>query len=105
MARCHASRALEIDALGDRQPVEVAAQAIEPQFNRAEPDPLATAENARAARLDIVLGRDCDTDRAAEIYAVGPVVEIDQHSERMARAALPSRRIRHRLGGFTGDLA
>jgi hypothetical protein len=37
---------LEIDALGDRQAVEVAAQAIEPQLDRAEPDPFAAAENA-----------------------------------------------------------
>jgi hypothetical protein len=42
------SSALEIDALGDREAVELAAQAVEAQFNGAQPHPFAPAEDARA---------------------------------------------------------
>src|SRR5262249_28534025 len=40
---------LEIDALGDRQTVEMAPQAIEPQFAPPRRPPVAAAEDARAA--------------------------------------------------------
>src|SRR5207245_8064746 len=64
------SGALEIDALGDREAVKVAAQAVEPQFDRAEAHPFAPAEDARAARLGGALSRDADADRPAEVDPV-----------------------------------
>src|SRR5579884_4397261 len=97
--------ALKVDALGHRQVVEKAAQAIQPQLHGAEPHPVAPAEDARAARLHLVLGRDADADRAAEVDAVRPVVEIDQHGERMACRRLPPRRLRDGFGGLAVDLA
>src|SRR5688572_28197022 len=68
------SGALEIDALGDGQAIEMAAQALEAEFDSTEPDPFAAAEDARSARLGLRLGGDRETDRAAEIDPVGAVV-------------------------------
>jgi hypothetical protein len=44
-----ASRFLEVGALVHRQPLEIAAQAIESQLDRAQPHPLATADDAAPA--------------------------------------------------------
>src|SRR5271170_8237650 len=63
------SHAFEIGAFGDREALEVAAQAVEAELDGAEADPLAAAIDARAARLDPLLGVDCEIDAAAEIDA------------------------------------
>jgi hypothetical protein len=82
---------LEIGAFGDGEALEVAAQAVEAEFDGAEPDPVAAAIDARAAGFDTLLGGDCGMDAAAEIDAVGAVVDFDEHGERVGRAGLLAR--------------
>src|SRR5579872_5156335 len=98
------SVSLEIDALGDRQAVEEAAQTVEAQFDRAEAHPFAPAENARATGFAAIRGGDADADRAAEIDPVVAVFEIDQHRQRVARAAFAPDSARDRFGRLLGDL-
>jgi hypothetical protein len=43
---------LEIGALGDREALEVAAQAVEAELDRTQADPVAAAINPRATGLD-----------------------------------------------------
>src|SRR5207302_8681099 len=88
--------AFEIDALGDRQAIKGAAQAVEAEFDGAEAHPFAAAEDARAAGFGLPLAGDADADRAAEIDPVGAVVEVGQHRQRMARAPGAPRRLGHR---------
>src|SRR5262249_15500224 len=83
---------------------ELAAEAVEAEFDSAEADPLPTAEDARAARHGLLLGGDADADRAAKIDPVGAVVEIDQDGERVTGAGLPARRFGDDLGGLAADL-
>jgi hypothetical protein len=80
------SHPLEIGALGDREAVEVAAQAVEAELDGAQADPVAAAINARAAGFDSVLGGDGEMDAAAEIDTVRAVVDFDQHGESMGCA-------------------
>jgi hypothetical protein len=54
--------------------VEVAAQAVEAELDDTQAHPVAAAIDARAARLDPLLGSDLEVDAAAEIDAVGAVV-------------------------------
>src|SRR5437660_1698172 len=97
--------AFEIDALGDGQAVKGAAQAVEAEFDGTETHPFAAAEDARAAGFGVPLAGDADADRAAEIDAVGAVVEVDQHRQRVARAAVAPCRLGHRASAVAGDLA
>src|SRR5579872_5136991 len=62
---------LEVDALDHRQALEVAAQAIQAQFDGPEPYPIPTSEDARTSEADVALGRDRNPDGAAEIDAIG----------------------------------
>ena len=78
---------LEIDAFVDRQSQQVAAQAIEPEFGRADAHPVAAAQHPRLPRNRAEHIGDADADRAAEIRPVGAVVELDQHGERVTGAA------------------
>src|SRR5579872_5494829 len=77
------SHLLEVDALGDRQAAQVAAQTIHAELDCAEAHPVAAADDARAPRHDLRRGRDADVDRAAEIDAVGALVDRDQHRQRV----------------------
>src|ERR1700733_15183987 len=70
---------LEVDSLDYGQALQEAAQAIEGQFDSAQSDPFASAENARPADLDPVGGGDADPDGAAEVDAIGTVIQFDQH--------------------------
>src|SRR2546430_10093935 len=74
---------LEIDALVHRQSLQIAAQAVEAHFDRAEAHPLAAADDAAAAWRDVVLGRDRETHGACKFDPVRTFIEIDQHRERM----------------------
>ena len=75
-------------ALGDRETLEVAAQAVETELNGTQPHPVAAAIDARAARFHPLLGGDREMDAAAEIDAVGPAVDLDQQRQRMGRERL-----------------
>ena len=72
------SHPLEIGALGDRQTLEVAAQAVAAELDRAEAHPVAAAIDARATGFHPFLGGDREVDAAAEIDAVGAVIDLDQ---------------------------
>ena len=52
----------EIDALVDRQVLQIPAQAIETHFHRTESYPVAAADNARAAQDSLVRRRDRQAD-------------------------------------------
>jgi hypothetical protein len=95
----------KIGALGDRQALQVAAQAVEAELHGAEADPVAPAIDARAAGVDPFLSRDREMDAAAEIDAVGAVVDLDQHREGMAGASLLAHGARHRVGGLAAHFA
>src|SRR5262249_36522966 len=78
--------ALEVDALVDRQVEQVAAQAVEPQLDRARAHPVAAADQAGLARHGGLAVGDADADRAAEVGSVADpvIVELDQQGKRMA---------------------
>jgi hypothetical protein len=80
---------IEVGALGDRQTLQVAAQAVEAELDRTQAHPIAAAIDARAG-FDALLGGDREMDAAAEIDAVGAVVDLDQHRERVGCAGLPA---------------
>ena len=88
---------LEVGALGDRQTLQVAAQAVEAELDRTQAHPIAAALDARAG-FDALLGGDREMDAAAEIDAVGAVVDLDQHRERVGCAGLPVHCARRPLG-------
>ena len=67
------SHPLEIGALGDREALEVTAQAVEAELDRTQAHPVAAAIDARAAGFDAVSGGDREVDAAAEIDTVGAV--------------------------------
>src|SRR5262249_11013321 len=75
-------------ALVDRQALEVPAQAVEAELDRAEANPLAAAENPAPSRCGVVGRRDGERDGAAEGDPVGALVEGDQDGQRVARAGL-----------------
>ena len=50
-------------------------------------------------------GRDREADRPAELDPVRALVEVDQDGQRMRRAGVPSRGLRHGLGRLARDLA
>ena len=68
---------LEIGALGDWEGLEVAAQAVEAEFDGAEPRPVAAAIDARTAGFDPICGGDREMDAAAEIDAVGAIIDLE----------------------------
>src|ERR1700712_5425008 len=82
---------LEVDAFDHGQALQVAAQAAGPDSPRAKPHPVSPAENARAAEHDLARGGDADPDGAAEIDAIGAVIEVDQHRQRMRGTGLAAR--------------
>src|SRR5438876_6374468 len=96
---------LEIGAFGDGEGLEVAAKAVEAELDRTQAHPVAAAIDARAAGLDALLGSDREMDAAAEIDAVGAVIDLDQHRERVRGAGLLAHRTRHRLGRLAGEFA
>src|SRR5580765_4903437 len=102
---CGSSRLLEVDSLGHRQPLEIAAQAVEPHLGGPEAHPLAPSENPTASGFGAVSGCDRQTDGTAEVDLVRPVVEVDQHRQRVARAGPPSCGVRDRLGDLARELA
>src|SRR6059036_971994 len=83
----------------------MAPQAVERQLDGAEPHPLAAADDATAPRGDVVRGGDGQADGAAELDAVGALVEVDQHGQRVARTRLLPRRARDGLGRLARRLA
>src|SRR5438093_7499899 len=99
------SRLFEVDPLVHRQPLEMAAQAVEPHLAGTQAHPLAPAENAAASGIGALGGRDRPAYGAAEVDPVGAVVEIDQHRQRVARAGVAPRRSRHRFRRLAGQLA
>src|ERR1700736_1533493 len=96
---------LEVGALGHRQGLEVAAQAVEAELDGTQAHPGAAAIDARAAGLDALLASDREVDAAAEIDAVGAVIDLDQDREGVRGAGLLAHRTRHRLGGLAGEFA
>src|SRR5580704_15679106 len=96
---------LEIGAFGDGEALEVAAQAVEAELDRAEAHPVAAAIDAGAAGFDAVLGGDREIDAAAEIDTVGAVIDFDQHGESMAGAGFLARRSGHLLGRLAAQFA
>ena len=61
----------------------MAAQAVEAELDGTQAHPVATAIDARAARLDPVPRGDREMDAAAKIDAVGAVIDLDQYRERV----------------------
>src|SRR4030095_12550481 len=102
---CCSSRLLEVDSLGHRQRLEIAAQAVEPHLGGPEAHPLAPSENSTAPGFGAVSVRDRQTDGTAEVDLVRPVVEVDQYRQRVARAGPPSRGLRDRLRPLPRELA
>src|SRR3989442_12855535 len=91
-ARRAISRLLEVDPLVHRQPLEMAAQAVEPHLAGTQAHPLAPAENATAPGIGPLGGRDRQADGAAEVDPAGAVLPIDQHRQRVAGpGAAPAR--------------
>jgi len=70
-----ASGFLEVDPFDHRQPLQEPAQTIEGQFDRAQSDPFASAQDPRAAELDPLGGGDADADGAAEVDPIGAVIQ------------------------------
>ena len=101
--RC--SHPLEIGALGDREALQVAAQAVEAELDGTEAHPVAAAIDPRAARFDPVSGGDREMDAAAEIDAVGAVIDLDQHRQRVAGAGLPAYGLGHLFGRLAAHFA
>src|ERR1700730_11384035 len=95
----------EIGALGDREALEIAAQAVEAELDGAEAHPVATAVNARAAGFHTFLGGDREIDAAAEIDAVGTVVDLDQYRQGVTCAGLLAGCAGHRLGRLAAQFA
>src|SRR5436305_11925921 len=60
----------------------------------AEAHPVAAADDAGAAGDGVCRGRDRDADRGAEIDAVGPLVERDQHGQDRKSTRLNSSHVR-----------
>src|SRR5215472_17710552 len=89
------SHPFEIGVFGDRQALQIAAQAVEAELDRTEPQPVAAAIDARAAGFRPFSRGDRKMDAAAEIDAVGAVFDLDQHGERVARAGLLPHRLRY----------
>src|SRR6266545_4859326 len=104
-ARRAISGLFEVDPLVHRQPLEMAAQAVEPHLAGTQAHPLAPAENATAPGIGPLGGRDRQVDGTAEVDPVGAVVEIDQHRQRVAGAGVAPRRLRHRFRRLAGQLA
>src|SRR5436190_621485 len=71
----------------------------------AAADPVAAAIDARAAGFDAVLGGDCEMNAAAEIDAVGAVIDFDQRGESVACAGFLARRTCHLLGRLAAHFA
>ena len=95
---------LEVDPLDHRQALQVATQAVEPEFDCAEPHPLTTAQDARAPEGNFLRSGDCDPDGAAEIDPIGPLVKVDQYHQCVGRAGVSARGVRHGLGGLLGQI-
>src|SRR4030095_7179480 len=93
---------LEVDPLVDRQPLQVAAQAVESHLDGTQAHPFAPAQDAGLARYRVPLGGDREADRASELDAVGAVVQIDQHREGVARAGMGAGGTGHRLRDLRG---
>src|SRR5690348_2561865 len=100
-----ASALLEVGALVDRQSLQEAPDAVEAQLHRAQTHPLAAAHDPAAARGRAVGPGDGQTYGAAELDAVGALVDVDQHGQRVRRAADAPQRVRDRLGRLLGQLA
>src|SRR5882724_1087810 len=83
----------------------MAAQTVEAHLGGAQADPLAPTQNPAAPGFDAVGRRNRQTYGATEVDPVRPVVEIDQHGQRVARAGPPARGLRHRLGRLARELA
>src|SRR5438445_632460 len=95
---------LEVDALDDRQPLQVAPQAIERHLDGAEAHPFTPAHDAAAARGDVGLGRDRQADRAAELDAIGAVVEVHERAQHVGGAGRAARGLGDGLGRLPRDL-
>ena len=80
---------LEVDTLDHGQALQETAQAIQGQFDRTQADPFASAQDAGAAEFGAAVGGDADLDGAAEVHAVGAVVQFDQDGEGMRWRPLP----------------
>src|SRR3989442_12630791 len=100
-----ASSFLEIDPLVDGQALQMTAQAVQPHLDGAQAYPLATADDAAAPRGDLRLGRDGQTDGAAELDPVRTVVDVDQDRQRMGGAGVTPGRASHGLRRVASELA
>jgi hypothetical protein len=89
---------LEIGAFGDREALQIAAQAVKAEFDGSEAHPVAAAINARATGLGAFVRGDREMNAAVEIDAVGAVIDFDQHRESMAGAGFLARRTGNLLG-------
>src|SRR2546425_7567530 len=103
--RLEASCLLEVDPLVPRKAWQVTAQAVEPHLGGAQADPLSPTQDPTAPGFDAVGGRDRQTYGPTEVDPVRPVVELDEHRQRVARAGVPACGLRHRLGRLPRELA
>src|SRR5689334_1248263 len=95
---------LEVDPLGDRQALEMAAETIEAHLDGAESHPIAPTDDPSPARHRLALGGNADADRATELDTVRALVEIDQDRKRMAGAGRRAQRTCRGLRGLLRDL-
>src|SRR5207248_683851 len=77
----------------------------EAELDGAEADPVAAAIDTRAAGFDAVLRGDREMDAAAEIDAVGAIIDFDQRGKSMGGAGFPARRVGHCLGRLATQFA
>src|SRR2546430_15350501 len=96
----------------DRAPPEISPLPLpaplpisDPQPARAQPHPFAAADDTAAPRRHVTVGGDGQADAAAELDPVQPLVEIDQHRQRVGGPRLAPRRPRDDLGGLACDPA
>src|SRR5262249_23175492 len=90
----------KIGAFGDREALQITAQAVEAEFDRTQPHPAAAAIDTRATRFDPVFRGDREMDAAAKIDAVGAIIDLDQHGERVRGTGLLAYRLGHLFGGL-----
>src|SRR5258708_40359659 len=83
------SHPLEIGALRDGEALEVAAQAVEAELDRAEAHPVAAAIDARAAGLAPLFGRAREMDAAAKNHPGRAVTDPRHNRQPPARARPP----------------
>src|SRR3989440_8438279 len=96
---------LEVGSFPHGQGLQESAKAVERHLDRAQANPLAAADDAAAPRRGVAQCGDGQADGAAKLDAVGALVEIDQHGQRVGGAGVLPRRTRDGFGRLACDLA